>query len=67
MTPADLRTWLVTMGYTNYRAAKELGCTATTVANWLDGTSKIDHRTALACAALAAGLGPWADFPTHPY
>ena len=28
--------------------------------NWLDGTSKIDRRTALACAALAAGLVPWA-------
>lgn len=59
MTPADLRAWLFAMGYTNYRAAKELGVTATTVANWLDGTSKIDRRTALACAALAAGLGPW--------
>lgn len=63
MTPADLRTWLATMGYSNYRAAKELGCTATTVANWLDGTSRIDRRTALACAALAAGLGPWGHRP----
>lgn len=59
MTPDDLRAWLAAMGYSNYRASKELGCTATTVANWLDGTSKIDHRTALACAALAAGLAPW--------
>lgn len=59
MTPADLRAWLAAMGYSNYRAAKELGCTATTVANWLDGTSKIDRRTALACAALTAGLAPW--------
>ena len=60
MTPADLRAWLATMGYSNYRAAKELGVTATTVANWLDGTSRIDRRTALACVALAAGLVPWA-------
>ena len=60
MTPADLRAWLAARGYTNYRAAKELGVTATTVANWLDGTSRIDRRTALACAALAAGLVPWA-------
>ena len=59
MTSSDLRAWLSAMGYTNYRAAKQLGVTTTTVANWLDGTSKIDHRTALACAALAAGLGPW--------
>ena len=59
MTPADLRAWLAVMGYSNYRAAKELGVTATTIANCLDGTSKIDRRTALACAALAAGLAPW--------
>ncbi len=59
MTPDDLRAWLAAMGYSNYRASKELGVTATTVSNWLDGTSKIDRRTALACAALTAGLAPW--------
>ena len=50
MTPADLRAWLSAMGYTNYRAAKQLGVTATTVANWLDGTSKIDRFTAAQAA-----------------
>ena len=59
VTPTDLRAWLSAMGYSNYRAAKELGVTATTVANMLDGTSKIDRRTALACSAIAGGLVPW--------
>lgn len=59
MTPDDLRAWMAHMGYTNYRAAAELGVQRSTVANWLDGTAKISKVVALACAALAAGLGEW--------
>lgn len=60
MTSSDLRAWLSAMGYTNYRAAQELGVSQSTIANWLDGTAKISRAVALACAALAVGLAPYA-------
>ena len=56
MTPDQLRAWLDRMGYSNYRAAKELCVSKTTVANWLNGTAPISRVVALACAALEAGL-----------
>lgn len=66
MTPADLRAWQAHMGYTYDTAAAALGVNRSTYANWVLGQSRstgkaveIDRRTALACAALAAGLGEW--------
>jgi DNA-binding XRE family transcriptional regulator len=54
------------MGYTQRAAAAALGITLATYqrlergAEWADGAAvTIDRRTALACAALAAGLPEW--------
>lgn len=48
------------------RAAQALGVSEATIADWMRGVSRStgkpvhpDRRTALACAALAAGLEPW--------
>lgn len=66
MTPTDLRAWQAHMGYTYATAADALGVNRSTYANWLQDTNRasgqptvIDKRTALACAALAAGISEW--------
>ena len=66
MTPDDLRAWQAAMGYTYDSAAAALGVSRSTYADWLAGQSRttgkpitIDRRTALACAAIAAGLEEW--------
>lgn len=66
MTPADLATWRAHLGYTQRQAAAALGITLPTYqrlergAEWADGAAvTIDRRTALACAALFAGLDEW--------
>lgn len=63
MTPADLQYWQARMGLSQRGAAESLGVTLATYQGWLRGigydTGKrrdIDKRTALACAALEAGL-----------
>lgn len=48
------------MAYTYTAACKALGVGSSTYARMLTGEAKIDRRTALACAALEAGLEPWA-------
>lgn len=65
MTNDRLRTWRTDMGYTQQVAADALGVTLATFQQWERGTSfatgkpvKIDRRTALACAAIRAGLAP---------
>lgn len=60
MTPADLRAWLGCMGFTQQQGAEEMGLQRDAIARMLAGTRPIELRTALACAALAKGLGPWA-------
>ena len=67
MTSADLRAWQAHMGFTFRAAADALGVSVSSYANWMAGVSsttkkpiQIDRRTALACAALAAGVKPWA-------
>ena len=55
MTPSDLRTWQSAMGYTYETAAEALGMSRSGYAKLIAGTSKIDRRTALACAAILAG------------
>lgn len=54
------------MGYTQQAAADALGMTLSGYQQMLAGVSRstgkpmtIDRRTALACAALTAGLGEW--------
>ena len=71
MTTADLAAWRQHMGYTQRAAAAALGVTLATYqrlergAEWAGGAAvTIDRRTALACAALAAGLPEWS--PASP-
>lgn len=59
MTPAAMTAWLAKMGYTRYRAAKELGVTTQTVVNWERGTAPISKVVALACSALSKNLSAW--------
>lgn len=70
MTPEQFKEWMAHMGLSERRAAEALGVSAATVGDWVRGTSRtsgnpigIDRRTALACAALAAGLPPWPETP----
>lgn len=59
MTPADLRAWQVQMGYkTQQDAAAALGVSWATYKRWLTAP-ELPRLTALACAALAAGLPLW--------
>ncbi|MBC3931963.1 helix-turn-helix domain-containing protein [Undibacterium curvum] len=67
MTPDNLRAWQSQMGYTQAGAAEALGVSLATYKDWLTGKSRttgrpvtIDRRTALACAALVAGIPPFA-------
>lgn len=59
MTAEDLRAWQAAMGYTYAQACGALGVSSSTYARMLTGEAKIDRRTALACAAIAAGLAEW--------
>ena len=66
MTPADLRAWQAQMGYTYDTAAAALGVSRGTYADWVAGRSRttgkpitISRLVALACAALAVGVGEW--------
>ena len=59
MTADDLRQWAETQGYTYDAAAKALGMSRSGYAKLLAGGAAIDLRTALACAAVAAGVLPW--------
>ena len=61
MTPADLRAWQARMGFTYETAAAALGISRSGFAKLLAGDHPIDKRTALACAALAAGLDELPD------
>ena len=66
MTPADFRSWQARMGLTVRAAAELLGVAPSTVQDWRTGVSRrtgrpieLPHMLGLACAALAAGIGPW--------
>ena len=68
MTSVDLAAWRAQMTYTQRQAAAALGITLATYqrlergAEWADGAPvTIDRRTALACAAIAAGIAPWGE------
>jgi hypothetical protein len=49
------------MGYTYETAAKALGMSRSGYAKMVLGQADIDRRTALAIAAIAAGIKPWAS------
>jgi transcriptional regulator with XRE-family HTH domain len=59
MTPEALRTWQAKMGYTYETAAEALGMSRSGYAKMVLGQAAIDRRTALACAAILAGLEPY--------
>ena len=61
MTPAALRAWRECMGYTQQQAAAALGVSLRTVKSWEAGFAAPPAFLALACAALAAGLGSWSN------
>lgn len=59
MTPDDFKAWLKATGLKKYQAGELLGVSANAISEMSLGRVRIDMRTALACAAIAAGLGPW--------
>lgn len=66
MTPDEFKAWMALLHLTKPRAARALGVSEATIADWMRGVSRStgkpvapDRRTALACAALAAGLEAW--------
>lgn len=63
VSPIDLRAWRDSLGLTQAQAAEALGITRQNYALQEAGKTKtgISRTTALACAALAAGLKPWSD------
>lgn len=63
MTPADMRAWRASMGYTQQQAAQALGVSLRTIKAWEAGFAAPPAFLGLACAALAAGLGPWVVVP----
>lgn len=70
MTHADFLAWHARMGYTYDTGAAALGVSRSAYANLLRGTHRdagtqvqYDRRTALACAALEAGLAPCGSSP----
>lgn len=73
MTSTDLKDWQASMKFTYDSAAAALGVSRATYADWIAGKSrtsgnpiKLDRRTALACAAIAASLEPWGQTKTQP-
>ena len=68
MTQADFLAWHQAMGFTYATGAQALGVSRSAYANLVAGVSRstgepvrYDLRTALACAAIAAGIAPWAS------
>ena len=59
MQTADFNAWHKAMGYTYEAGAEALGMSRSGYHKLLSGLSAIDRRTALACAAIAAGLKEW--------
>ncbi len=58
MTPASLTAWRARLKWTKLRAAKELGISRQSYADYEAGLRPIPHVVALACAAIAFGLPP---------
>lgn len=61
MTPEILRAWQTSLGLSLTTASRALGMDRRSYARLLSGESRIDHRTALACSAIAAGLPAWGE------
>lgn len=65
MTPDQLRLWRDHMQWTQQQASDALGITRANYGAYEVGKKKlgIPHMMTLACANLAAGLGPWQPTP----
>lgn len=57
MPAAVFEGWLDAMGWSGLEAARRLGASKNSVLRWRREGAPM--TVALACAALAAGLGPW--------
>jgi transcriptional regulator with XRE-family HTH domain len=66
MTPADFAHWRATLGISQAEAARRLQCSKNSMTSWLTGRNDIPYIVGLACAALAAGLPPYAAPTTTP-
>lgn len=68
MTPEQLKAWRERMQWTQQQAADKLGITVKNYWAHEAGQSKlgIPRTIALACAALANGLGPWQSESQRP-
>jgi transcriptional regulator with XRE-family HTH domain len=65
MTPAQLRAWQSLLNLTQADAAKLLGMSLGGYKKLVLGISRIDHRTDLACAAIAAKVPHWSQALEH--
>ena len=59
MTPNQLRAWQSLLGLTQAEAAALLGMSLSGYKKLALGICRIDHRTDLACAAIAAKVPQW--------
>ena len=59
MTPSLFLSWMKSLSLSTTAAALTLGTTRRTIERRLAGRVEIGRETALACAAVAAGLGVW--------
>jgi len=57
MTADDFKGWIAAMGWNDSQAASELALSRNSVAKYKREGAPLS--IGLACAALAAGLGPW--------
>jgi hypothetical protein len=60
MTPDDFAHWHEELGISRAEAARRLQCSKNSITSWLMGRNDIPYVVALACAALAAELPPYA-------
>ncbi|OQC18922.1 MAG: hypothetical protein BWX69_03140 [Planctomycetes bacterium ADurb.Bin069] len=61
MRAADFEAWITRMGWSGLEAARRLGTSKNSVVRYRREGAPL--TVALACAALAAGLGPWKGEP----
>jgi DNA-binding transcriptional regulator YiaG len=61
VTPDEMRAWRERMKLDRKNAAHRLGASVMALSRWETGAARINTRTALACAALAAGLEPYRE------
>lgn len=61
MTAAQLKALRDRLHWSQSEAARQLGCSARSIANWEKGATKIPHSIALAASAVLMNLPPYGD------